>query len=247
MAGMAVASCYLGFAVNMFAHFFSGMSFITVTCISADRYLALFLHLRYAAIVTSKRVIITVTVLWFFNAFLVSFYPWKVSFAIYNCVFVVLSCLTISSLTFFKIHRIVLKHKKQIHQATSRDVVSPPSTFQGLNLPKYLKSVLTVGYVHILMVVCYLPYMITLGSRLIVGLTKEYKLAVNVTTTIIYINSAMNPLLYTYRLREFRAALLRVLARRYNNETIPNAYNVNSADKPNRSRSNGEAYVLSGS
>ncbi|KAK3732268.1 hypothetical protein QZH41_004001 [Actinostola sp. cb2023] len=233
MSGLADVACYSGVVVNMLANLFSGMSFITVTCISVDRYLALFLHLRYVAIVTSQRIVKVLVALWIINVFIVSFYPWKVSIALGVGILIVLTCLVLSTITFFQIHRIVRKHKKQIHHAMVQHHPKP-CQLQGLNLPKYLKSVLTMGYVYLLMVLCYLPYMVTLCSRLLIGLTKEYKLALNVTTTVIYINSAMNPLLYCYRLREFRVAMLRVLGRRTDqNEVFPDTFNSVSRIKKN--------------
>lgn len=222
MSGIETFSCFSGLLVNMFANLFSGMSFITVTCVCVDRYLALFLHLRYAAVVTSRKVFTVLTILWVFCSLVVTFYPWKVYIAICGGTFIVITCLTVSSLTFLKIHSIVQKHKRQIHAASGHN---HSSSLHGIHLPKYLKSVFTIGYVHILMIICYLPYMLTLLSRLMVGITKEYKLALNVTTTIIYMNSAINPVLHSYRLREFRAALLRVVGRKINfNEAFPNAY-----------------------
>ncbi|XP_020901405.1 adenosine receptor A3-like [Exaiptasia diaphana] len=212
MSGIQAFSCYSGLLVNMFANLFSGMSFITVTCICVDRYLALFLHLRYATVVTSRRVFIVLMFLWVFSSLVVTFYPWKVSIAIGCGIVIVITCLTVSSLTFLKINSIVRKHKRQIRQATAHNHTT--SNLQEFHLPKYLKSVFTIGYVHILMFICYLPYMLTLSSRLVVGITKEYKLALNITTTIIYINSAINPALHSFRVREFRAALLRVIGRK---------------------------------
>jgi hypothetical protein len=107
MNGLGSMSCYCGVIVNMLANLFSGMSFITVTCISIDRYLALYLHLRYVAIVTTERVVKVIIALWVINIIFVSFYPWKTSIAIGYGILTVIVCLFISTFAFFKIHLIV--------------------------------------------------------------------------------------------------------------------------------------------
>lgn len=52
--------CPTIFSVNFVSSYFLAVvTFITVTAIAIDRLLAVFLHLRYRAIVTAKRVVIT--------------------------------------------------------------------------------------------------------------------------------------------------------------------------------------------
>jgi hypothetical protein len=216
MNGHVSVSCYCGVVVNMLANLFSGMSFITVTCISIDRYLALSLHLRYVAIVTTQRVTKAIVLFWIVDIFFVTFYPWKVSISLGFGVFGLFLCLIISSYTFVKIYQIVRKHQKQVNDITnaSNMVHDNRISFHGLNLSKYRKSVLTMGYVYIILVICYFPYMTTLVSRLLIGLTKEYKLSLNVTTTIIYVNSSINPLVYCFRLKDFGNAIMKILRKK---------------------------------
>ena len=49
---------------------FSGVSFFGVVALSADRFLAIHLHLRYQELVTHKRVVVVVILIWMLNAFL---------------------------------------------------------------------------------------------------------------------------------------------------------------------------------
>ena len=48
---------------------FSGASFLGVVAVSVDRFLAVHLHLRYQELVTHRRVVIVVIVIWVYNAF----------------------------------------------------------------------------------------------------------------------------------------------------------------------------------
>ena len=54
-----------------------GVSLLTMTLISLDRYAALHYHMRYAAIVTSKRVICTLATMWFVIYVAFGIYLWK--------------------------------------------------------------------------------------------------------------------------------------------------------------------------
>ena len=58
---------YLSFVSQ--ANLFLNVSFAGVTALSADRFLAIHLHLRYQELVTHKRVVTVVTSLWLFSAF----------------------------------------------------------------------------------------------------------------------------------------------------------------------------------
>ena len=51
-------------------NFFVASSFLGVTSLTADRFLAVHLHLRYQELVTYKRVVAVVTSIWLFSAFL---------------------------------------------------------------------------------------------------------------------------------------------------------------------------------
>ncbi|XP_048581563.1 alpha-1A adrenergic receptor [Nematostella vectensis] len=229
---LANISCNLGVATNMFANLFSGVSFITVTLISLDRYLALHLHLRYPAVVTTERILKVLIVSWALVAFLVSFYPWKIDIAIYGGMGIVLICLIVTSYTYVKIHSVVRKHRARVHDtipaipSNQSQGVQGSKTIRGLNISKYWKSVITMGYVYLFLVLCYLPYMLTLGVRVLIGLTKEYKLVLNITTSVIYISSSINPFLYCYRLKEVRNAVMKVLRKNFVEEEVSATFNV---------------------
>ena len=63
-----------------FAIFFGGVSLLTVAAISIDRYLALSLHLRYAQLVTPRRVGVAIVAIWvasFMGALLQSVLPYN--------------------------------------------------------------------------------------------------------------------------------------------------------------------------
>ncbi|CAH3022698.1 unnamed protein product [Porites evermanni] len=64
-------------AFLIMVNFLSSASFFSVVAISADRFLAIYLHLRYQELVTSKRVFIGTISIWIFSAsFSISGFRW---------------------------------------------------------------------------------------------------------------------------------------------------------------------------
>ena len=56
--------CDISKTVGFFALFLSGVSLNSIAVIAVDRYLGLSLHLRYHALVTAKRALIVVAIVW---------------------------------------------------------------------------------------------------------------------------------------------------------------------------------------
>ncbi|XP_031551425.1 trace amine-associated receptor 7h-like [Actinia tenebrosa] len=201
-------SCVTGAMTNMLAGLLAGMSFLTMTFISIDRFLALHLHLRYKAIVTKSLVLKATFVSFISFSLCVSFYPWLPSVPVYGGITIIIICLMVSTILYCRIYKIVRKHHLQIRNSAPKQ---QRHESERIVLKKYWKSVVGFVVVHLVMVLCYLPYAIALGMRAVSGITKEYKLILNVTTTIIYLNSSMNPLVFCWRIREVRNAVVKTL------------------------------------
>ena len=97
-------------------YFFScngcGVSLLTMTLISLDRYAALQYHMRYATMVTSKRVICTLATMWFVIYVAFGIYFWKrvVYFFVAGCFNI--SCLFLSTFSYVSIYQIVKRHQR---------------------------------------------------------------------------------------------------------------------------------------
>lgn len=196
-------SCVTGVITNMLMGLLAGMSFLTMTFISLDRFLALHLHLRYKAIVTKSLVLkATFASIALFTCG-ASFYPWLPSVPIYGGIIVIILCLLVSTILYSKIYKIVRKHQLQIQLSAPKK----QNQNETILLKKYWKSVVSFAVVQFIMLLCYLPYAIALAMRAVSGITKEYKLVLNITTTVIYLNSSLNPLVYCWRIREVRVAV----------------------------------------
>ena len=139
--------------VNLFAY----ASFFSVTALTADRFMAIHLHLRYQEIVTLRRVVGAVISIWVCSAFFslmvglrliptqnVEFYA--------SCASIEIACFIIMTVLYCKIYSVVRRHANdiqalQIQQAAQNDQ----------NRARVRKSAVATFYVYLGFFVCYLP------------------------------------------------------------------------------------------
>lgn len=205
---LARISCIAGLLTNMLTGVLPGLSFLIVTLVTLDRYLALHLHLRYKAIVTRPLVIKVILVSLALFTVAVSFYPWKPRVSLFIAIATIPLFLFISTISYFKIYRIVRKHQRAI---SCQAPTQAPAGQDTINMRKFWRFVVSFSYVYFIMVACYFPYVVTLVFRSLVGMTKEYKVALNVTSTVIFINSSLNPIVYCWKIKEIRRAVFKTL------------------------------------
>ena len=187
---------YVAHAASITAYFLCGVSLVTMAAISVDRLLALLLGLRYSLVVTLKRVyLITITLFvlsiasstsrLFLNPFVASWFD----------MVVVLLCLGTSICSYTKIFFTLIHHQNQV-----QDRVQQPNQTNQLNIARYRKAVFTALWLQVMLVVCYLPYFILVS---LLSHVKPYlivSLAWTYTTTLIFLNSSLNPILYCWKI-----------------------------------------------
>ncbi|XP_078384860.1 adenosine receptor A3-like [Oculina patagonica] len=203
--------CYLGFVVtSVSGTVFSGVSLITLTAISIDRLLALLLRLRYRQVVTLKRVRILVAFCWL-SCFAIGSSLALNSAVVARVVSVMLIlCIVTSSFCYLKMYHTLRRHQTQVHDHVQQG--QPNEGGSTLNMARYRKTVSTALWLQMTLLVCYLPYYITIAvAGTFIGLKKELPLATNIafklTITPVFLNSSLNPILYCWKLREVRQAV----------------------------------------
>ena len=197
----------------MFSHLFSslsltfcGVSVFASTALSVDRLLALFLGLRYRHVVTLKRIraVLACGCL----AVLLILLVWN--FREKTAKIIITICLTLCLIiSLFSYTKIVLKLRQ--HQSSVRDNVQQRRTNAGgipLNLDRYKRIVVSIALVQLALVICYFPFLIfhivTHLKDIHPGL---YLLWYFHTSTLIFLNSSLNPFLYCWRIKEIRQAV----------------------------------------
>ena len=191
-------SAMIGFSV-------CGISLATITAVSVDQVFALHYHMTYAALVTDSRVIYTIVVIWLFNFAHSGIHLWeKVVFHLMSALFTGV-CLAISTLCYIRIYQVAQRHRLQIHvqeQAVQSHIVE-----NRINKMRLKRSAMNTFIIYIFLIACYTPSYILL---FLYGISyEEWKTEWTVSTTIVFMNSSMNPILFCWRIRELRVAVLK--------------------------------------
>ena len=212
MLKMQDAYCNLGLTYNYVAILLMWLSFVTVTAISTDRFLALYLHMSYRTVVTMKRAKIAVAALWCVAALV------DVAFilgAYWVTINVLLSvCLLVTSFNYFNINRMIRKHSARIRVHFKGDAaVIEGQRKNAFDTVRYTKTVKGMLYVYCAFLVCYVPYVCLAFAVNAVGRNTFIQGANQVLITLVFTNSAVNPALYYLRIPEIRGAVKRIISR----------------------------------
>ena len=194
---------------NIAAAFFSVASFITVTAIGIERLVALHLHLRYRAVVTPFRVTGVVILIWVLSGSIACSCLWdsNVLYAVISTTFVIL--LVGNLIVYLKIYLVVRRHQREIQQQQQQHQQQGNDSFR---VKSFRKTALDTFLVYILLLFCYSPYVFVINMAL-AGLNFSPSVYFTVTT-LVFLNSSLNPALYCWRDRELRKAVKKLLFRR---------------------------------
>ncbi len=179
---------------------FTLTSYFSVVLISVDRFLAIHLHLRYQELVTYKRVVTSVVSIWIFSAILTVNDLWIPGIISRAVATILLFCFIITTVVYCKIYFVVRRHLRAIQ--ASGEVMA--------NSARLVKSALGTFYVYLVFVICYLPFYCILvlmisGSRV----TEEG--SVLYSWTLMFLNSSLNPVIYCWKMRQIRHAIMDTL------------------------------------
>ncbi len=171
-----------------------------MTAISVDRVLALLLGLRYRHIVTLRRVKAIVVFFWIPSITFASLSFWKFANPkTYNYTLVSL-CIVMSTICYSKIFLTLRHHQTQVHQHQGQ-------LNEGgmvLNIARYRKTVSAAVLVLVALMLCYLPYSVVIAIITIHGSSPFLEVIWESTSTLVYLNSSLNPVLYFWKIREVK-------------------------------------------
>ena len=176
-------------------------SFFGVFAITVDRFLAIHLHLRYQELVTHKRVVAVVISFWVLSVSIACF--WYESIIVLSVMSVV--CIITTGLLYCKIYAAVRHHTNQIHALQVQQVTQNGDM---ANTARLRKTSVATFYVYILFSVCYLPIACAGLATMIHGKNAFLSHLWLFTLTVLYLNSSFNPLIYSWKMRHIRQAVL---------------------------------------
>ena len=199
-------SCAVFNALAFIGILFSSASFFGVMALSADRFLAIHLHLRYQELVTHKRVVSVVVSLWVFSAALSLFMFWvsKNSWPVFAAIGV--ACLVVSAVFYYKIYSAVRRHRNQIQALQIQQVEQDAE--MAANLARKRKSAVCAFYVYLVFFICNLLGFCSFASILILGLNTATKMSLLSLWTLVFLNSPLNPVIYCWKMRHIRHAIM---------------------------------------
>ena len=191
---------------------FCGVSVFASTALSVDRLLALFSGIRYRQVVTLKRVravlasgcltaLLTVLV-WYFRA------------ESARSIIIIFSTLSLI-ISLFSYTKIVLRLGQ--HQSSVQDNVQQGQANKGgiplLNLERYKRTVVSIALVQLALIACYLPFVICHILYDLNRFPSRFNFLLDLTVTLLFINSSLNPFLYCWRIKEIRQAVKATIKR----------------------------------
>ncbi|XP_078356507.1 adenosine receptor A3-like [Oculina patagonica] len=180
----------------------------TLIAISADRLLALLLSIRYRQVVTMKRARLLVALFSFISVVTCVLQHTNLfAFLLYNAVLWFL-WLMASIYCYVRIY-LVLRNLIQA-QVTPQ---GQPNAISPLNLSRYKKTVSTALWLFAAMMICYAPYgLVLIVSTTLSGINAPLISMSFFTLTLRYLNSSLNPILYCWKIRELRHAVMEILS-----------------------------------
>ena len=180
------------------------VSLFTLAAISVDRLLALLFCLRYRQVVTLKRIYLTVIFSWVVSASSSTMYFWAPHKTLWFGFILPSLCLVTSIVSYAKIV-VTLRHN-QVQAQGQVNQEQPIQTVQ-LNMAQYRKTVTSVLWVQLALVICYLPESIVGPLILRRGLSPPIFAVRSLTGTLVFLTSSLNPILYCWKIREVRQAV----------------------------------------
>ena len=204
---------YIAFLIP--ANLFIFASLFGVTALCADRFLTIYLHLRYQELVTDKRVAVVVVSIWVIGA-LISlirlFIPKDIMYV--SFVIIEAACIITATSLSVKLYLTLRRHINhiQVPQVTLND--------QEESVQRKRKSAMASLYVYLVFIVCYLPnicVLITIASN------SEPRIDVNhlqfYTLTLLFLNSTLNPLIYCWKMKRIQHTIVGTLRHIFSSPT----------------------------
>ncbi|XP_028513955.1 adrenocorticotropic hormone receptor isoform X2 [Exaiptasia diaphana] len=192
--------CILMKTGNVVAHVICSPSFFIVTAISVDRYLAIYLRASYQQHVTNRAVLqyLAFTIVCACCITVSRFHatsPKYMGFgAFFLCVFlfIILFC-------YFK----SLSELSQLQAKSSARSSQPVASHR--------RVLATLMMIVTALFMCYVPFVVVVIAIAIIGRSKPFMIAWEITASMMYFNSFLNPILHFSRLKELRESCWAVI------------------------------------
>ena len=204
-------------ADNFFSFLLPAVSLLTSAAISVDRLLALLLGLRYRHTVTLRRVWLVIVCFWLISApeatvSIIYEHPILPEISLWLFSSLLTFSLLVSVFSYVKIFKTLRYRQVQVHRNTQQGQ-RPNGGGNQLNIARYKKTVYSIAWVQLALLICYLPYNLISFLELLgkVLLSSEIGILWELFVTLIYLNSSLNPALYCWRIRDVKQEVKNII------------------------------------
>ena len=206
---------YYAFLVS--TNLFAFASFFLVVFLITDRFLAIHLYLRYKEFVTHKRVVAVVILIWAFSSILSLIRLWiprNIMYVLFG-ILVFVCTLTVTLLSF----KTYSTARGQIIQIREVELTVQQEAQNGemANVERLRKFAMAAIYVSLVFMICYLPHMCILWTMAITS--EPVNIVIQVYTgMLVFLNSSLNPLIFCWKMRHIRHAVMNILRKVYSSQ-----------------------------
>ncbi len=213
-------SCCTYMVFDIMISLFSTASVLGVVVITVDRFLAIHLHLIYQEILAYKRVVAVVILtvgLSVFLSLLILWIPPDIN-SIIAITFGVVGLL-LTKLVYISIFLAVRRHKNQIQALQVQQVAQ---TDEMAIFASLIKSTVGIFSVYMMFLICYLPLFICLAAiKSANNPSVALKRFFLFSYTLMFLNSSLNPVVYCWKMRHIRHAVIDTLRNMFLNRNHP--------------------------
>ena len=182
-----------------------GVSLLTLTGISVERLLALSLGLRFRHVITFRKILVLVICFWLLNFGMAALCVWNVLVFLWYGLMLILICVITSTFTYARIFANLRRLQTAVQDHSFQDRQSEEET--PLNIARFRKTVSGCLWILLTLLACYLPYSVVTALATLNGLTPPVVLGWRFTSSIVFLNSSLNPFLYCWKIAEVRQAV----------------------------------------
>ena len=185
----------------------AAVSILTSTAISVDRLLALIMGLRYRHVVTLRRVRALMICVWILSCALaaaeIRFWEQSIIFDLFFVLIIL--CILASIISYTKIFLRLRHHQIQLQDNLQQQGQPPNGGEIPLNIARYKKTVSSIAWVQLALLICYFPFCVV--NILFFHDVLDIGIASDVTFSFVFFNSSLNPILYCWKIKDVRQAV----------------------------------------